>query len=172
MKTNRPFKIFDRRLSIILGAFLFLSLTITSGCTPAFVKGTEIDYTPERQEVADFIERYRVALEQRNFELLKDMVSSNYYENGSTTNDPSDDYDFSGLMKVLGQLKQSVKAVKYSIKISKIDVMETSAAVDVEYTGQYLFTQNERDRWETYADKNRLTLGKDKLGHWKIMSGL
>ena len=30
------------------------------------------------------------------------------------------------------QLQQSVKAVKYSIKIAKIDVMESSAAVDIE----------------------------------------
>lgn len=153
-------------------ALLCLTLIFSSACTPAFVKGTEIDYTPEKQEVADFIEKYRTALEQRNFSLLKDMVSSNYYENGSTTNDPSDDYDFSGLVEILQEMKQSVKAVKYSIKIIKIDVLERSAAVDLEYSGQYLFTQNERDRWETFADKNRLTLGKDKLGHWKIMSGL
>ena len=172
MKIHNSLAIYNHRFTAIIGVLFALTLNILSGCTPAFVKGTDIDYTPQKQEVADFIERYRVALEQRNFELLKDMVSSNYYENGSTTNDPSDDYDFSGLMKVLGQLKQSVKAIKYSIKINKIDVMESSAAVDIEYTGQYLFTQSERDRWETYADKNRLTLGKDKLGHWKIMSGL
>ena len=157
---------------LIALSFIFISLLFSTGCTPAFVKGTEIDYTPEKQEIADFIEKYRVAVEQRNFVLLKDMVSSNYYENGSTTNDPSDDYDFNGLVNVLQELKQSVKSVKYSIKITKIDVLEASAAVDLEYSGQYLFTQNERDRWETFADKNRLTLGKDKLGHWKIMSGL
>ena len=157
---------------IILSTAIISSFILMSACTPAFVRGTDIDYTPEKQEVAEFIERYRVALEQRNFDLLKDMVSSNYYENGSTTNDPSDDYDFSGLLNVLQQLQQSVKAVKYTIRIAKIDVMESSASLDLEYTGQYLFTQNDRDRWETSADKNRLTLAKDKLGHWKIMSGL
>ena len=161
-----------RLASLMMLCSLILIITMTTGCTPAFVKGTEIEYSPERQEVADFIEKYRIALEQRNFDLLKDMVSNNYYENGSTTNDPSDDYDFTGLLKVLQSLKQSVKAIKYTIKINKIDILESSAAVDLEYSGQYLFTQNERDRWETYADKNRLTLAKDKLGHWKIMSGL
>lgn len=164
--------LFTTRLPLVHSICLVMFLLLTSACTPAFVKGTEIEYTPKKQEIADFIEKYRIALEQRNFELLKDMVSNNYYENGSTTNDPSDDYDFRGLLNVLHSLKQSVKAVKYSIKINKIDVMEASAAVDLEYSGQYLFTQNERDRWETYADKNRLTLAKDKLGHWKIMSGL
>jgi len=164
---------YPTRLLRLLCLFsLSLMIPMMSACTPVFVSGTEIDYSPEKQEVADFIEKYRTALEQRNFELLKDMVSSKYYENGSTTSDPSDDYDFSGLLKILQTLKKSVKAVKYTIKINNIDIVESGAAVDLEYSGQYLFTQNERDRWETYADKNRLTLGKDKLGHWKIMSGL
>ena len=149
-----------------------LMLTFQWSCTPAFVRGTEIDYTPEKQEVADFIERYRQAIEQRDFNTLKDMVSSNYYENGSTTSDPSDDYDFAGFLKILNEMNQTIKAVKYSLRITKIEVMKSSAAVDLEYSGQYLFTHHEQDRWETYADKNRITLGKDKLGHWKIMSGL
>lgn len=158
-----------------LGAFSLVTLVTCVtlfGCTPAFVKGTDVDYTPERQEVANFVERYRQALERRDFDTLKDMVSSNYYENGSTTNDPSDDYGFSGFLNVQNKMRTSIKAVKYAIKITNIEVMDKSAAVDYEFSGQYLFTHEERDRWDTYADKNRLTLGKDKLGHWKILSGL
>lgn len=154
---------------------LLLCLMLSFGvmaCTPAFVKGTDIEYSPERQEIADFIEKYRVAMEQRDFDALKDMVSSRYYENGSTTDDPSDDYDFTGFLKVAQDMKQRVKAVKYKIKLTQIDIMDESAAVDLEITGQYLITHQEQDRWETYADKNRVTLGKDKLGHWKVMSGL
>jgi hypothetical protein len=148
-----------------------LPLMIT-GCTPAFVRGTDIEYSPEGQRIADFIEKYRVALELRDFDTLKDMVSSNYYENGSTTDDPSDDYDFTGFLNIAQDMKTRVKAVKYQIKITSIDIMDKTAAVDLEITGQYLFTHQEQDRWETYADKNRLTLSKDKMGHWRILSGL
>ena len=156
--------------------FIFLvSLFVMSGmwgCTPAFVKGTDIDYTPQRQEIADFVEKYRVALEQRDFDTLKDMVSSNYYENASTTDTPEDDYGFTGFLEWSQKMKASIKAVKYSLKLLKIEVMEKNAVVDVEIRSQYLFTYNERDRWDTFVDKNRLTLNKDKLGHWKILSGL
>ena len=162
----------SKRYLISLIALMMLGSATLGGCTPAFVKGTEIDYTPERQEVADFVERYRLALERRDFDTLKDMVSSTYYENGSTTNDPSDDYDFAGFLAIQERMRGTMKAVKYSIKITNIEVINKSAAVDYEFSGQYLFTHQERDRWETYADKNRLTLGKDKLGHWKILSGL
>ena len=162
----------QRRFHLCLWMMSLVMICVSWGCTPTFVKGTEIDYTPEKQEVADFIERYRQAIEQRDFNTLKDMVSSNYYENGSTTSDPSDDYDFAGFLKILNDMSQTIKAVKYTIKINNIEVMKSSAAVDLEYSGQYLFTHHEQDRWETYADKNRITLGKNKLGHWKIMSGL
>ena len=37
--------------------------------------------------------------------------------------------------------------------IKNIDVMKDSAAVDVEYSGQYQFMEKERDRWATAADK-------------------
>ena len=97
------------------------------GCTPAFVKGTDIDYTPQRQEIADFVEKYRVALEQRDFDTLKDMVSSNYYENASTTDTPEDDYGFTGFLEWSQKMKASIKAVKYSLKLLKIEVMEKNA---------------------------------------------
>ena len=144
---------------------------LLSACTPTYVRDTKIPYSPERQEVADLIERYRVALEKRDADTLKQMTSDGYYENASTTDDPSDDYDVKGLDEVLGKMKRQVKAVKYAIKITKIDILDDAASVDVEYTGQFLFTFDERDRWKTHADKNRLTLRRED-GAWKIVSGL
>ena len=157
---------------IALSAALLGTLALTSACTPKFVSGTTIDYSPERQEVAMFIERYRQALESLDFNTIRDMASQNYYENGSTTDDPSDDYDYNGLVQVLMSMKRNVKAVKYTINIRNIEVLKTSAAVDYEYSGQYLFNYNNQDRWATKSDKNRITLNKNKLGQWKIVSGL
>ena len=162
-------------MTIFKHLFTFCALnvlvTLGVGCSPTYVKNTEIDYTPEKQEVADVIERYRIALEKRDVDTLKAIAGDGYYENGSTTNDPSDDYDFQGLKKIIDAIGRQVKAVKYSIMIKEINVIQNEASVDVELQGQYLFTHKERDRWATYADKNRLTLRKLK-GNWKIVSGL
>ena len=159
-----------------VSAALLLSLSLSllmglNACTPTYVSRTKVPYSPERQEVADLIERYRVALEQRDMEAIKAMTSEGYYENASTTDDPSDDYDRRGLLAVLDKMKTQVKAVKYNVKITQIEVLANAATVDVEYTGQYLFTFEERDRWKTHADKNRLTLRREE-GAWKIVSGL
>ena len=145
-------------------------ISITA-CAPTFVAGTQIDYTPEKQEIADLIEKYRVALETKDVETLKSIAGDGYYENASTTNDPSDDYDIKGLHKVLGRLQNEVKAVKYQIKIKAIEILDKNAAVDLEYTGHYLFVRQERDRWAQHSDKNRVTLRKKRDG-WKIVSGL
>jgi len=162
----------SRALSLRIIGLMIASLgLLASACTPAYVRDTKIPFSPEKQKIADLIERYRVALEQRDASALKEMTSDGYYENASTTDDPSDDYDARGLVEVLTKLKRQVKAVKYSIKINHIEVLESSAAVDVEYTGQYSFTYDERDRWATYADKNRITLRREE-GAWKIVSGL
>jgi hypothetical protein len=156
----------------LLTSIFVLMLSVLTACNPAYVTGTKIQYTPQKQVIADFIEKYRVAVENRNLDLLKSMVSETYYENGSTTNDPKDDYDFQGLLKVFTELGQQIRAVKYEIKIEKIEILdENLAAVDFNYNGQYLFAVKEQERWATQADKNRITLKKEE-GKWMIVSGL
>ena len=151
---------------------LVLSPLIQSGCAPAYVRGTQIDYTPDRQAIAEVIEKYKQALENRDVNALKNIASEQYYENGSTTNNPSDDYDYSGLYSVLEKLGNQVKVVKYDITIKDINIMQDNAAVDFEFKGQFLFTVNEQDRWSTYADKNRITLKRDRQRQWKIVTGM
>ncbi len=151
---------------------LLLSLALLSpACTPAHVKGTEIEYTAERQEVADLVERYRLAVESRDADALKGLASERYYENGSTTSEPADDYDYRGLQTVLDDVKSLVKAVQYEIKIQAIEVVGKAAYVDYDYTSQYLFTAGESEKWATNNDRNRLTLRREK-GEWRILSGM
>jgi hypothetical protein len=163
------------RRTLSLTSLVFTSLfaiSLLAGCTPKYIRGTKIEYQPQKQEIADLIERYRVALESKDISTLNQIASDRYYENGSTTNDPSDDYDYAGLTQVLDQIDSQVKAVKYQLKITSIDILKNTASVDVDYTGQFLFTHNEQDRWSTHADKNRITLKRDPQGAWKIVSGL
>lgn len=158
------------RTFIQLSLIGLLSLTV-SGCSPKYIKGTEVVYTAEKQSVADAVERYRIAVVNRDTDSLRALASSSYYENASTTVDPSDDYDRQGFEKVLSELKENVKAVKYEIDITDIQVTRDTARVDLEYRGQYLFVVAGQERWQTSADKNRLNLRKEN-GQWRILSGM
>lgn len=142
-----------------------------AGCGPTYIQGTKIEATPEKQRLAELVERYRVALEQRDVDALRALASNDYYENASTTDDPSDDYDFNGLEKVLHDLQNTVKAVRYQIDITDIQVMGDVATVDYEYRSQYLYQMGEQDHWETANDRNRLTFKKEN-GEWRIVSGM
>ena len=145
--------------------------TINLGCSPKYIKGTEVVYTAEKHSIAEVIEKYRLAVVERNTDALRSLASTSYYENASTTIDPSDDYDRNGFEKVLSELKENVKAVKYEIDIKSIQVEKNTARVDLEYRGQYLFVVAGQERWQTSADKNRLNLRKEN-GEWRILSGM
>jgi hypothetical protein len=142
-----------------------------SACGPSYIRGTKIEATPEKQALADIVERYRQAVEQRDLDAIERLASNDYYENGSTTEEPTDDYDFNGLVKVLRELKEKLKAVKYQIDITDISVLGETATVDYEYRSQFLFESAEQDRWETANDRNRLTF-KRQNGQWRVISGL
>ena len=142
-----------------------------AACGPRYVTGTKVEYSDEREAVAAIVERYRVALEQRDTNALRSLVSKSYYENGSTTDDPNDDYDAAGLEKVFGELKGNVKTVRYSVEITDIQVNEEYASVDIDYKAEYLYTLGEQDRWGTTNDKNRMTMRLED-GNWRISGGL
>lgn len=160
-----------RLQSLIQFLMLATLCTINLGCSPKYIKGTEVVYTAEKYSIAEVIEKYRLAVVERNTDALRSLASTSYYENASTTMDPSDDYDRSGFEKVLSELKENVKAVKYEIDIKNILVEKNTARVDLEYRGQYLFVVAGQERWQTSADKNRLNLRKEN-GEWRILSGM
>ncbi len=160
-----------RTIKLVAVTFIIALATFSSGCTKKYVKGTKVKYSTEKQELANVVERYRVAVEQRDADTLRKLTSLNYYENGSTTTDPKDDYDFNGLEKVFADLKNTVKTVKYAIVIKDIHVLGETARVDYEYKSQYLLAVGDQDRWATRSDKNRLTLRREE-GEWRILAGM
>lgn len=162
----------SRKFRSSLAAALLVTLVGTlPACGPRYVTGTKVEYSEEREQVAEVVERYRLALERRDVEALRQLASKNYYENASTTDDPNDDYDVNGLEKVFGELKGNVKTVKYAIDITDIQVIDDAASVDFEFKAQFLYNVAEQERWGTSSDKNRLVLRRED-GHWRIVSGM
>ena len=156
----------------VLQAALLGALALgAAGCGQRYVTGTKVPFSEPRQHLADQVERYRVALEQRDAEALRTLVSRRYYENGSTTSDPSDDYDFTGLQTVLADLEHSVEAVKYHVDIVDIQVIEETAYVDFEYRAEYRVNVGGDGKWATANDRNRMTFRRED-DRWLIVSGL
>lgn len=144
---------------------------LLAACGPRYVKDTEIEYSAEKQALANLVERYRKAMASRDASTLKAMISRNYYENASTTSNPRDDYGYEGLVRLLEDLQSKVKEVRYAVSIKAIEVFESTATVDFDYEAQYLYQAGPEERWANRIDHNRLTFRKED-GQWRIISGL
>lgn len=148
-----------------------LGLLLMLGCAPALIPNTNVPDTPENREILDVMERYRHAMEQRDVDTLQRLASRRYFENASTTADPTDDWGFPELEAVLGEMKDAVKTATYDIKVTDIRIAGDTAEVDYEYTWNFQYTDGDQDSWTRKTDVNRLSLIKDG-GQWKITAGM
>lgn len=142
------------------------------GCGAANIPGTQIEDTPENREVFDVVERYRMALVERDADRLRPIVSQKYYENGSTTDRQEDDYGYDRLTSsVLPKLRDNIKNVQYRIILRHVTIDGERAMAEYEYYYKFKYSEGGRERWVARNDFNRLDLVRED-GVWKIASGL
>lgn len=152
--------------------FAVIAFLVMAGCGPRYIPGTKIEETPEKKVIYELVERYRAAVEKRDVEALKEMVSMKYYEQAGTTSDDSDDYGYQQLIeKVFPILKENIKNVQYQIIIKEINIMPDRAYADYEYYWKFLYVDGGKEQWEERNDYNRLEFAKED-GVWRIIRGL
>ena len=145
---------------------------LLGACGPKYIKGTQVPDTPENRVIAELVERYRLAVEQRDINAIKEMVSRRYFSNAGTTADPNDDYGYEQLeQKVLPQLQESAKQVQYVINLRRIEVTGDKAVAEFEYYYKVFYVDGGKDRWIAKSDFNRLEFARED-GVWRIVSGL
>jgi ketosteroid isomerase-like protein len=150
-----------------LSCLVLLSLF---ACEPEVYKGTQIPNTPENQEIIDVVAKYQKAMEARDFELLLDMATPDYYEDRGTL-DKSDDYGLVELKANLEQRFSTIQQMRYTVKIKDIKIKGDEAFVDFHYQILFQFKLGDSARWERAEDDGQLAMKRvDKT--WKIYSGL
>ena len=108
----------------------------------------------------------------KDIETLKSMVSKDYYENGSTTDDLTDDYGNERIEEILNDyLAQSVKDIRYIIEIKQLTQKGLEYYVDYQYIWNFRYEVAGQSYWQSKNDTNRLTLVEED-GEWKIKGGL
>jgi len=149
--------------------FLLLSL---AACGPRMIKNTEVPDTEENRAIVDVVERYRIAVEKRDLDSMKEIVSRRYYSNAGTTSDASDDYGYEQLeTKVLPVLRDSIKSVQFNIFLKRVDVTGDRAFADYEYYYKFWYVDGGKDRWLAKNDFARMELSNED-GVWRIVGGL
>jgi hypothetical protein len=161
-----------RRTTQVFG--LALALTIgMSGCGPGYLDiGEKVPATEANREVFNVLTAYHRAIEDRDVEGLRKMISARYYENGGTTDTDKDDYGIDRLeSEVLGKLRENVKRVQFRIKLLAIEVEADTALARYEYFGRALLNEGGRESYKMWNDFAEMKLLRED-GSWKIAEGL
>ncbi len=177
-----------------------LSLALT-GCATAHIPNTDVADTRENQEIIQFAERYRRAVEQRDVRTLVSLAAPSYFEDGGTpTGD--DDYGIDGLRRLLSTWAESVREIRYECRYHRVDLSEDGmrATIDYTFTGSFTLVRppvqapegmlpppesvmrtdparaeqsnrDARESWHRRVADNRLELQRVD-GQWRIVAGM
>ncbi len=163
---------FWRLYMYIRKLFPLLMLTLVA-CGPKYIPNTEVPDNPKNREIVELVERYRQAVEERNINALKEMISRSYFSNAGTTSDDEDDYAAELVEQtILPFLKQNIKKVQYGIFVKRVRFESpTRAVAEFEHSFRYLYVVDGKDRWQQRIDFNRLEFAlEDDV--WRITGGL
>ncbi len=152
--------------------FLLPCLLVLAACGSKMIPDTQIEDTPANRSIADLVEKYRVAVEQRDVGALKELISRRYFTNAGTTATGDDDYGFEQVeAKVLPMLHENVKSVQLTIYLRKIEVGDQRASAEYEFYYKFFYVDGGKDRWMAKNDFARLEFAKED-GTWRIVNGL
>ncbi len=160
-----------RPLRALAGALLLAGLL--TGCGPGYLDlGKKVPATDENREIYNVLVAYHRAIEDRNVESLRKLISKRYYENGGTTDTDKDDYGIDRLQAdVLPKLRENVKRVQFRIKLLAIKVDGDNALAQYEYFGRALLSEGGRESYKMWNDFAQMKLLRED-GAWKIAEGL
>lgn len=158
-----------RNLSFCLAAMVaFATLT---GCAHRLIPGTEIEDTDDNHKIIGVIEKYRVAMQDRNPEAVLALVDESFRDDGGTGT-PADDLDYKQLQAVLPQRLSKITDLRLDLTIKKITMNDE----ETEAHAIYYFTTTFRipslsQKTQTESGLKMMDLKKVKDG-WKITSGI
>jgi hypothetical protein len=139
--------------------------------SPVVADDADIPDTAEHRAIVELIEVYRRALEDKDVGSLRQIISSDYYENAGTSHTTSDDYGYDHLTEVLETYAESVRQLRLSVIIRQIEIQGSRANVYVDYGYNMLYVIDGQERWQVDRDLNRLELVREG-SVWRVVAGL
>ena len=164
-----PKTVLNSMLRALLTCGFVLGLT---ACGPGYLDvAQKIPATPQNKEIYEVLKAYHQAIEERDIDALKQLISPQFQENGGTTDDPTDDYGYDKLLQKLTVLRDNVKKLHLQLQLREISVQGDDAAAEVHFVGTALLTDGGVDNYRTWDDINRLKFKRED-GAWHIIGGL
>ena len=166
--------------------FLAIIALLTSACGAGLLSTQDFDQpyyfaidkdatiydTDENIEILKVVQKYRDAIASRDIETLKSLVSKDYYENASTTDDLADDYGNERMDEIFNDyLAQSVKDIRFIIEVKQLTKSGMDYHVDFQYIWNFRYEIAGQSYWQSKNDTNRMTIVREDDA-WKIKAGM
>jgi hypothetical protein len=147
-----------------------LAALLLTACGPRLLPGSDIHDTRDTRAIANLVQSYRQALEQRDASAVLALVSPDYFDTAGTTG-PEDDVDRAELERRLPADLAKVEAIRLELTLRKIDVEGDRAEAELFYDGWYKVKTPSGTVPRRDTDVHRMRLRK-VAGQWRIASGL
>lgn len=159
-------------LSALRPASLVFAATFALiGCTRETIPNTTVEATAQNQEVVDFLESYRLAVEKRDVAALTRMASEDYFDDMGTPGG-DDDVDYDALRVGLAAMREGVLTARYQIRYMGLTyATDDRVMADVRYTGWFQVQTPDGPTWERRLEDHRLVLRRQDDGY-RILSGM
>ena len=148
-----------------------LAAIAVGGCATKNIPNTRVEDTEENQEIVDFMETYRKAVENRDTGGLLAMTSDMYFDDmGTPAGD--DDVDYDALKLGLARLRSEVLAARYQISYRGVTyIANDHVLVDLLYTGWFKVNTLDGPQWRRRLEPHRVVLARQD-SKLKIISGM
>lgn len=157
--------------STCLATVACLAVAVT-GCGPGYLDhGEKVPATEVNKQVFEVVKAYHAAVEAKDIDTIKGMISQRYHENAGTTDRGEDDYGYDKVLERIVMLRDNVKRVQLRLKLLGMNVGNGEATVDYEFAGRVLLSEGGLDSYKTWNDVSRMRLAREQ-DRWMIVGGL
>jgi hypothetical protein len=137
---------------------------------PRYIRGTQVVDSQENREILDTVDKYRMAMEQRDTAALLAMAHRDYHEDGGTPTG-SDDYGYAGLRDALATRFVRAENIRFGMRYMRITIEQGRAFVDVIVDASYSVPTDRGVSRLDMRDQNQLVLVRDGR-RWLFVSGM
>jgi hypothetical protein len=147
-----------------------VALALTA-CAAKRIPGTDIEDNDDTRAILRVMEQYRTAVESRDAEAVRKLLSTSFKDEGGTTR-PEDRMDYNWITERLGRELKKHDELRLDISVRKINFQRDSDTASAIYTWSLNYRMpGLSNKPQNDSDIKEMWFKREKSG-WKILSGI